>query len=231
MNFQSLIVIEEITDTDDVNHILDYLYKSQIIKSDFDLKSSLIEIVKKPEDKISIGIKELSIKLEFLAKKVSSMQLKILIINDAHLLTEEAQNSILKMLEEPYEQSLIILRCQNINYLLQTVVSRCRVEYLNKNLGYENNNIIDKVLSLNFFERGRYLEELSEKFSRYELKIILGEVFGRIFSLNSYDHKQILLNESLKDELLNLLISVDSSINMKIILNNINVKIKKLIRT
>lgn len=227
MNFQSLIIIEEITNTDDVNHILEFLFKSQIIKNNYDFKTSLIETVKKLEDKISIGIKELAHKLEFLAKKVSDDQLKILIINDSHLLTEEAQNSILKILEEPYEQSLIILRCQNINYLLETVVSRCRVEYFDKNPSNQN-NIIDRLLGLNFFERGKYLEELAEKYSRYELKLIFSQVFDRILLMNNYNDIEILLKENFKDELINLLISVDSSINMKIILNNINVKIKKL---
>lgn len=227
MKFQSIIIIEDITNTDDVNHILKFLLRSQIIKNNFDFKTSLIEVVTKEEGKISIGIKDLAQKLEFLSKKIGQDQLKILIINDSHLLTEEAQNSILKIVEEPYEQSLIVLRCQNISYLLETIVSRCRIEYLDKKPRNQN-HIIDCLLDLNFFQRGKYLEELTEKFSRYELKLIFSQAFARILLTNNYYSREILFNEDFKDEIINLLISVDSGINMKIIMNNINVKIKKL---
>jgi len=63
--------------------------------------------------------KEISLK-PFEAKK------KIFIINDAHNLTPEAANAILKILEEPPSDSLIILISSKPKLLFDTIVSRCK---------------------------------------------------------------------------------------------------------
>lgn len=50
---------------------------------------------------------------------------KIFIINDADKMTKEAQNSLLKTLEEPPEYIVIILIASNADMLLTTIKSRC----------------------------------------------------------------------------------------------------------
>ena len=50
---------------------------------------------------------------------------KVIIINDSDKMTEEAQNSLLKTLEEPPEYIVIILIASNENRLLNTIKSRC----------------------------------------------------------------------------------------------------------
>lgn len=50
---------------------------------------------------------------------------KVFIINDSDKMTEEAQNSLLKTLEEPPEYIIIILITANENKLLNTIKSRC----------------------------------------------------------------------------------------------------------
>ena len=50
---------------------------------------------------------------------------KVYIINDADLMTKEAQNCLLKTLEEPQEYVVIILIASNENNILATVKSRC----------------------------------------------------------------------------------------------------------
>jgi DNA polymerase III subunit delta' len=55
---------------------------------------------------------------------------RIVIINQAHLLTLPAQNALLKTLEEPPEGTTILLTCENIESLLSTVISRCRSVHL-----------------------------------------------------------------------------------------------------
>lgn len=50
---------------------------------------------------------------------------KIYIINDSEKMTKEAQNSLLKTLEEPPEYVIIILITENENLLLNTIKSRC----------------------------------------------------------------------------------------------------------
>ena len=50
---------------------------------------------------------------------------KVYIINDGEKMTKEAQNSLLKTLEEPPEYVVIILITSNENLLLNTIKSRC----------------------------------------------------------------------------------------------------------
>ena len=50
---------------------------------------------------------------------------KVYIINDSNLMTKEAQNSLLKTLEEPPEYVTIILITSNENLFLPTIKSRC----------------------------------------------------------------------------------------------------------
>ena len=50
---------------------------------------------------------------------------KIYIVPEAHMLREDAQNALLKTIEEPPEYAIIIGVAQNINSLLATIQSRC----------------------------------------------------------------------------------------------------------
>ncbi len=50
---------------------------------------------------------------------------KVYIINDSNYMTKEAQNSLLKTLEEPPEYVTIILITSNENLFLPTIKSRC----------------------------------------------------------------------------------------------------------
>lgn len=62
-----------------------------------------------------------------IAIKPYSSKYKIYIINEAEKMTVQAQNALLKTLEEPPAYAVIILLVSNINALLQTILSRCVV--------------------------------------------------------------------------------------------------------
>ncbi|MBI2676438.1 MAG: hypothetical protein HYX21_00580 [Candidatus Yanofskybacteria bacterium] len=62
---------------------------------------------------------------KFLSFKPYSGSYKIAVINDCHLMSQEAANALLKVLEEPASHSLIILVTSNPNSLLPTIYSRC----------------------------------------------------------------------------------------------------------
>ncbi len=59
------------------------------------------------------------------AIKPYSSKYKIYIINEAEKMTQQAQNAILKTLEEPPSYVVILLLVSNINALLPTIFSRC----------------------------------------------------------------------------------------------------------
>ncbi len=59
------------------------------------------------------------------AIKPYSSPYKIYIVNEAEKMTTQAQNAILKTLEEPPEYAVILLLTSNVNALLPTIFSRC----------------------------------------------------------------------------------------------------------
>lgn len=85
-------------------------------------KISKTVTVQRDSKKQSIGINEIRNQSDFLFNK--DINAKVLIIDEAEKLTTEAQNSLLKITEEPPENSLIVLLTSNENYLLQTIRSR-----------------------------------------------------------------------------------------------------------
>lgn len=75
----------------------------------------------------SIGITETKNILEGVFLKPVSGKNKALIIHDAQLMTIEAQNSMLKTLEEPPDHTYLILTAESTDALLPTIRSRCRI--------------------------------------------------------------------------------------------------------
>jgi len=69
---------------------------------------------------------------------------RIYIIRDCEKMRPEAANSMLKFLEEPEEGIVAILMTNNINNVLSTIVSRCKVVKLNNMLN--DNIVVDEVL-------------------------------------------------------------------------------------
>jgi len=61
---------------------------------------------------------------------LKSNKIKILVFNLADEMNENAQNALLKTLEEPYPNSLILLLCENIGKLKRTILSRCQTIHL-----------------------------------------------------------------------------------------------------
>jgi len=75
----------------------------------------------------SIGIEQIRELKQWISRKPHSSQNKAVLIPQAEKLTLEAQNSLLKTLEEPPKNTLIILTAPNEGFLLPTIVSRCKI--------------------------------------------------------------------------------------------------------
>ena len=85
---------------------------------------------------------------------------KVYIINDADKMTKEAQNCLLKTLEEPPEYMTIILVGSNESMFLPTIKSRCMIihfeplknneikEYLQNEFGKDTLNLQDDMLDI-----------------------------------------------------------------------------------
>lgn len=77
--------------------------------------------------KTSLGIEEIREIEHQIGLKPYSYPLKIILIENADLLTIQAQNAFLKTLEEPPSYCLIILSVGKKSSLLETVRSRCQI--------------------------------------------------------------------------------------------------------
>lgn len=77
-------------------------------------------------EKASIGIDDIRDQLinDITIKPYSSSH-KVYIIPDANKMTEQAQNALLKTIEEPPEYAVILLLTENAQNLLPTIISRC----------------------------------------------------------------------------------------------------------
>ena len=69
---------------------------------------------------------------------------KVYIINDSNYMTKEAQNALLKTLEEPPEYVTIVLITSNENMFLPTIKSRCTKIIFNKLTDVELKEILQK---------------------------------------------------------------------------------------
>ncbi|EKD96471.1 MAG: hypothetical protein ACD_24C00032G0002 [uncultured bacterium] len=85
-----------------------------------------IKIVKTEDDKKSIGIDEIREVIKFLSNKPFSHKCKVVVITEAHYMTREAQNALLKILEEPPIYATLILLAKTEESVLPTILSRCR---------------------------------------------------------------------------------------------------------
>ena len=73
----------------------------------------------------SIKIAQIRELQERIYEKPIDSSKKVIVIDDSDKMTEEAQNGLLKTLEEPPEYAIIILIATNENKLLNTIKSRC----------------------------------------------------------------------------------------------------------
>ena len=79
----------------------------------------------KPEKNKSIKIEEIRKAKDRLHLKPFESLVSICVIEDAQMMTTEASNALLKVLEEPPGKSLLILISEKKELLLPTVISRC----------------------------------------------------------------------------------------------------------
>ena len=84
------------------------------------------DIIRVTHEKVSIGVDDIRIQVnaDILVKPYNS-KYKIYIIDDADKLTEQAQNALLKTMEEPPEYAILLLLVSNLSSLLPTILSRC----------------------------------------------------------------------------------------------------------
>jgi DNA polymerase-3 subunit delta' len=146
-----------------------------------------------PEDGKEIPIAKIREVQNFLAYKSYNGGFKIVVVDSAHLMNQEAQSCFLKTLEEPKGQTILFLISSKPDILLETIASRCQPMkfFRPKNLP-QNQEKIEKnqkifkelsgVINKNFADKFKYIKaidfekqnpleiiEVIQKYLRYQI--------------------------------------------------------------
>jgi DNA polymerase-3 subunit delta' len=143
------------------------------------------------EEKRSIGIAAVKQGIKFLAEKPFQEKNRILFIFNADKLTIEAQNSLLKTLEEPPEQALIFLVSRSAGALLDTINSRCR-----KLIFLDDKDVLvpsnaTNLLNLSVGERLTFAEELAKEDKQTIINYLNSMALELIHSDNMKDPQEL----------------------------------------
>lgn len=148
---------------------------------------------------------------------------KVYIINDADKMTKDAQNCLLKTLEEPPEYVTIILISSNENLLLPTIKSRCTKISFKKLSNYEINEYIKLKNKEEFKEEfidlcNGSIKKLERIISNKEVYISIEKLFREIERRNKLEFymagKSLFIKENIQD-ILEYLINVLYNLSLK----------------
>jgi DNA polymerase-3 subunit delta' len=204
------------------------LSENEISKMFFDIDDEnnpdLISIRVGDLDKVSIGITDIKDKLkEFQYKKIKH-PVKILLIYDADRLTKEAQNALLKTLEEPSSDNHIFLICYDTNKLLSTIKSRCElIDLKDSNLDMDTTNFLNSSL----FENFNYIKEILSIKDNKEKKGRVETLFRNIAN----ESKKLSTDKRYKIEelIVDYSIYFASEVNLRLVLENFIIKINQIL--
>ena len=118
-----------------------------------------------------LGIEQARKIKEHFSLKPYSAKGRVVVMEDASGLTIEAQNALLKTLEEPPEEAILLLGAKSETDLLPTVLSRCQVVILPASdlVGQTHKTYevgvkdIEKLLQSSIEERFEFIEKLKDR--------------------------------------------------------------------
>jgi DNA polymerase-3 subunit delta' len=85
-----------------------------------------IHCIDLPEEKKAISIAQIRALGTAISTRPNEAEYRMVLILNADKMNPQAQNALLKMLEEPPERTFFILIAQKMSLLLATIISRCR---------------------------------------------------------------------------------------------------------
>jgi DNA polymerase III subunit delta' len=143
-----------------------------------DIKNELEKKIENPYYHLNIpnanNIKINSIRdiKNFLLYNISGIKYRVILIEDAHLMSDESQNALLKSLEEPPQNFIFILITNKPELLFDTIKSRCWSIAFNP----LNEKDVTKILSNNF--------DIEQSSAELAARLSFGSVSNAIELLN-----------------------------------------------
>lgn len=184
-----------------------------------DLDREYVDIINYSSEKSSFGVDDVRDIIEEVYKKPFEKDKKVIIIHEGNKLTIQAQNTLLKTIEEPPKGVYIIILCESLELILDTIKSRCEIyklkpltkselyEYIKiKKFNYDENEIKSAIA---------FSEGVPGRIDRYfnddKLRELRNNIVILIKNLNKNDLEAILQQEESfsnlkndKEEVLNI---------------------------
>lgn len=184
-----------------------------------DLDREYVDIINYSSKKSSFGVDDVRDIIEEVYKKPFEKDKKVIIIHEGNKLTIQAQNALLKTIEEPPKGVYIIILCESLELILDTIKSRCEIyklkpltkselyEYIKiKKFNYDENEIKSAIA---------FSEGVPGRIDRYfnddKLRELRNNIVILIKNLNKNDLEDILQQEESfsnlkndKEEVLNI---------------------------
>lgn len=103
-----------------------------------------VKILAKKKDKATLGVEPVKDFREDMFLSSTESEHKIYIIDDAECMTPEAQNALLKVLEEPPQSVMIILLAKECDRILTTIKSRAQYIAMSR---FEDDELAERLLN------------------------------------------------------------------------------------
>lgn len=181
--------------------------------------------------KNSIGIKEIREMQRTISLRPMQGDKKAVIVHDAHLLTTEAQNAMLKILEEPPPHTSILLTVPQKDVLLPTILSRCSVitlkhpqETTNTQTTTDIQKLVSSIDTLSIGERLRLAQDIAKNKDEAVVWIeksifaVREQLLAEIMEKDSVDKKYV---ELLKNLQWGYLVASTTNTNPRLLLENL----------
>ena len=92
-----------------------------------DINREYVDIINYKPIKTSFGVDDVRDIIDEVNKKPFEGDKKVIIIHQGNKLTIQAQNALLKTIEEPPTEVYIIILCESLELILDTIKSRCEI--------------------------------------------------------------------------------------------------------
>lgn len=164
MQLQSVIIVNK--NSLEKENVKNQFY-SDLGKLDFKINKSLELEIDINEKKASIGVEDVKEIISW--NSVKTHEVRVAFLFNADKLTTQAQNALLKSIEEPNVLSQIVLITNNKNTFLDTILSRCRVIEF-ESIQKESKNVAE-FLNGSYLEKKKILSDLTA--SRIEFIVFI----------------------------------------------------------
>lgn len=185
-----------------------------------DLNREYVDVINYKSNKSSFGVDDVRNIIDEIYKKPFEGDKKVIIIYEGNKLTIQAQNALLKTIEEPPEGVHIILLCESLELILDTIKSRCEIYKLTpltkeelydyiimKEFNYNENEIKAAIA----FSEGipgridRYFNDDNLKKTRNKLIDLVKDLNKNNFEVILHYEENLSMLKDNKEEILNIL--------------------------